>query len=145
VDITVSTTPELIAAGDIPALDALHRLLAAGAPPERVTCSSDAGGSLPLFENGELRGLTAASPDSLLDLLRQAMVEAPDDVETVIASLTANPAAALGLAGKGRIATGADADLLLVDPDDGALGAVICGGRWLLRDGEASPALSLAG
>lgn len=135
VDITVSTTPELIAAGDIPALEALRYLLAAGAPAERITFSSDAGGSLPVFENGELRGLTAAAPGSLLEALQQAMGEAPDNVEAVIAALTANPAAALGLAGKGKIAAGADADLLLVDPDSGNLTDVLCGGEWLLREG----------
>lgn len=133
VDITASTTPELIAAGDIPALDALQRVLEAGAPVDRVTMSSDAGGSLPLFEDGELRGLTAASPQSLLEVLQQAMSAAPAQVDAVIASLTANPASALGLAGKGRVAAGADADLLLLDPNSGELTDVMCGGRWLLR------------
>lgn len=142
VDITVSTTPELIAAGDIPALDALRRLLSAGAPAAQITFSSDAGGSLPVFENGELRGLTAASPDSLLEVLQQAMRESGDDVETVIAALTANPAAALGLAGKGRIAVGADADMLLIDPSSGDLRDVLCGGCWLMRDGELAESVT---
>ena len=31
---------------------------------------------------------------------------------------------------------GGDADLLLLDPDGGALEAVMCGGRWLLKAGE---------
>lgn len=136
VDITVSTTPDLIAAGDTPGLEALKRLLAAGAPPDRVTMSSDAGGSLPLFENGELRRLTAASPASMLEMLQQAMRETPDAVETVIAALSANPAAALGLNAKGRIEAGADADLLLLDPGSGQLSDVMCGGAWLLRAGE---------
>ncbi len=136
VDITASTTPELVAAGDIPALDALQRVLDAGAPADRVTISSDAGGSLPLFENGELRGLTAASPQSLLEVLQQAIVAAPEQIEAVIAALTANPAAALGLAGKGRVVVGADADLLLLDPASSELTDVMCGGRWLLRGTE---------
>ena len=142
VDITVSTTPELIAAGDIPALDALRRLLSAGAPAAHITFSSDAGGSLPVFVNGQLRGLTAASPGSMLGVLRQAMRESADDVETVIAALTANPADALGLAGKGRVAPGADADLLLIDPASGDLQEVLCGGRWLMRDGELAETVS---
>ena len=142
VDITVSTTPELIAAGDIPGLDALRRLLSAGAPAAHITFSSDAGGSLPVFVNGQLRGLTAASPGSMLGVLRQAMRESADDVETVIAALTANPADALGLAGKGRVAPGADADLLLIDPASGDLQEVLCGGRWLMRDGELAETVS---
>ena len=136
VDITASTTPELVAAGDIPALDALQRVLDAGAPADRVTISSDAGGSLPLFENGELRGLTAASPQSLLEVLQQTISAAPEQVEAVIAALTANPATALGLAGKGRVAAGADADILLLDPASSELTDVMCGGRWLLRGTE---------
>ena len=101
-----------------------------------MTISSDAGGSLPLFENGELRGLTAASPQSLLEVLQQAIVAAPEQIEAVIAALTANPAAALGLAGKGRVVAGADADLLLLDPASSELTDVMCGGRWLLRGTE---------
>jgi beta-aspartyl-dipeptidase (metallo-type) len=136
VDITVSTTPELIAGGDIPALQALRDVIAAGAPAARVTLSSDAGGSLPVYVDGELRGLTAATPACLLELLQQAMAETPDFLDPVIAALTANPAAALGLNRKGVVRPGADADLLLIDPANGDLGDVMCGGRWLLRDGE---------
>jgi beta-aspartyl-dipeptidase (metallo-type) len=131
VDITVSTTPEFIAAGDIPALQALTDLIAAGAPAERITLSSDAGGSLPLYENGVLKGLTAAGPGALLELLQQALVEQPDVVPAVIAALTAAPAAALGLPGKGPIEVGSDADLLLLEPASGELSAVMCAGCWL--------------
>lgn len=138
VDITVSTTPELIAMGDIPALQALLDVIAAGAPRERVTLSSDAGGSLPVYKDGQLLGLTAAQPGSLLELLQTAMRDAPDAVEVVIAALTRNPADALGLAHKGRLRVGADADLLLLDASSGALTDVMCGGNWLLREGEPS-------
>ena len=135
VDITVSTTPELIAAGDIPALAALRSLLESGAVAQRITFSSDAGGSLPVYVDGELRGLTAASPASLLETLQQAVAEDPELVPAVIAALTANPAAALGLSSKGRIEQGADADLLLLDPDNSTLTDVMCGGKWLLGGG----------
>ncbi|MEM7677065.1 MAG: beta-aspartyl-peptidase, partial [Myxococcota bacterium] len=69
VDVTVSTTPVLVSAGDIPAIDALRHVLSRGASAERITFSSDAGGSLPLYIDGEFRGLTAATPDCLLALL----------------------------------------------------------------------------
>jgi beta-aspartyl-dipeptidase (metallo-type) len=131
-DITVSTTEELIAAGDIPALDALSLALEAGAPAERFTLSSDAGGSLPLYRDGELAGLQSAIPGAMLDTLTAAIGRA-DTVETVIAAMTRNPARALGLARKGCIAPGFDADLMLLDSSSGSLDFVMCQGQWLLK------------
>lgn len=131
-DITVSTTEELIAAGDIPALDALSLALEAGAPAERLTLSSDAGGSLPLYRDGELAGLQSAIPGAMLDTLTAAIGRA-DTVETVIAAMTRNPARALGLARKGCIAPGFDADLMLLDSSSGSLDFVMCQGQWLLK------------
>ena len=49
--------------------------------------------------------------------------------------MSRNPAAALGLVNKGRIAEGLDADLLLIDPASGELTDMMCQGRWLLREG----------
>ncbi len=72
----------------------------------------------------------------LLELLNAARRQTPGLVPTVIAALTCNPAAALGLAGKGRVATGMDADLLLLDPADGRIREVFCGGRRLMRAGD---------
>jgi len=131
-DITVSTTEDLIAAGDIPALDALSLALEAGAPAERITLSSDAGGSLPLYRDGELAGLQSASPGAMFDTLTAAIGRA-DTVETVIAAMTRNPARALGLARKGCIAPGFDADLMLLDASSGSLDFVMCQGQWLLK------------
>ena len=133
IDITVSTTPELIAAGDIPALQALLDVIKAGAPADRVTLSSDAGGSLPVYRNGQLEGLTAASPSSLLELLQDTLREHEAAVPLVLAALTCNPARALGLSQKGVLTAGAEADLLLFDPASAALTAVMCLGRWLRR------------
>jgi beta-aspartyl-dipeptidase (metallo-type) len=131
-DITVSTTEHLIAAGEVPALQALREAIEAGAPAQRLTLSSDAGGSLPLYRDGELEGLQAASPQALLQTLQAAIRRHPDLVEAVIAAMTRNPADAYGLGTKGRVEPGADADLLLLDPGTGALSAVYGAGRPLL-------------
>jgi beta-aspartyl-dipeptidase (metallo-type) len=135
-DITVATTPEFIEEGEVAPLQALRRALQADAPMERLTLSSDSGGSLPLYRDGNLVGLQQASPMVLLDLLQAAIRDAPDLVDAVIAGLTRNPAEAYGLASKGRVAPGCDADLLLVDPQGGALTDVFGGGRRLMRDGS---------
>lgn len=135
-DITVATTPEFIEEGEVAPLQALRRALQADAPMERLTLSSDSGGSLPLYRDGNLVGLQQASPMVLLDLLQAAIRDAPDLVDAVIAGLTRNPAEAYGLASKGRVAPGCDADLLLVDPHGGALTDVFGGGRRLMRDGS---------
>ncbi len=137
IDITASTTPELIQAGDIPALVALERALAEGVPASQLTLSSDAGGSLPVYVDGELNGLTAAGPDILLQTLQAAIAEAPDLLYPVLAALTRNPAAALRLPGVGQLGIGSAATLLLLRPDSGALTDLCCRGRWLIRKGEA--------
>ena len=135
VDITVATTPEFIEAGEVPPLEALRRAIEAGAPAERLTLSSDSGGSLPLYRDGELIGLEAASPAVLLKLLQAAIRKEPDLVDAVVAALTRNPADAYGLAAKGRVAPGCEADLLLLDASSGELTDVFGRGRRLMRSG----------
>ncbi len=131
IDITVSTTPELLELGEVAACDALKDAIAAGAPAERISLSSDAGGSLPVFRDGEFEGLSSAVPDVLLELVYDTFAQEPEFAPTVIAALTRNPADAVGLANKGRIAAGADADILVIDPNQQALSHVLCRGRRL--------------
>jgi len=135
-DITVSTTPELLDAGEVPALDAFRQAIDAGSPATHLTFSSDAGGSLPHYEHGVLAGLKAAEPDSLLRLLQSSFADNRNANHQVIQAMTRNPAQALQLHGKGRIQAGADADLLLLEPDKLELIHVMGQGRWLMRDGE---------
>ena len=131
VDITVSTTQELIAAGDIPAADALRHLLEAGAPPDHITLSSDAGGSLPVYCDGELRGLTVAQPDCLLALLGELFNEDRELFAVALAAVTRNPARALRLDGAaGRIEECGRADLLVVDMAAAELRGLVCAGIW---------------
>lgn len=133
VDVTVSTTPELIAAGDIPAAQALRRLLAAGAVPQLITLSSDAGGSLPVYVDGKLQGLTAASPASLPELLAELIQDDPDLFAVALAAMTRNPARALQLKSGGQWGPGSRADLVVMDAATGAVDGVIGAGRWLWR------------
>lgn len=131
IDITVSTTPELLELGEVAARGALRDAIAAGAPAERISLSSDAGGSLPVFRDGEFAGLSSAKPGVLLELVLDVLTQEPEFAATVIAAVTRNPADAVGLAHKGRIAAGADADIVVLDLDQKAPSHVLCKGRRL--------------
>ena len=50
--------------------------------------------------------------------------------EQALATVTRSPAAVWGLARKGELRVGADADLVLLDPDTLALRATVAGGHW---------------
>jgi beta-aspartyl-dipeptidase (metallo-type) len=119
-----------------PASVALSRYLESGAPAGRITVSSDAGGSLPVFDAaGQVATMDAARPRALLDALRETL-EAGLPLDRALPAFTLNPATHWGLAGKGRLETGADADLVVLD-HDGAAAHVMARGRWHVRDGKA--------
>jgi beta-aspartyl-dipeptidase (metallo-type) len=130
VDLTTSTTPDLIAAGEVPAAEALARLLAAGVAADRVTLSSDGQASLPDFDaDGRLRSLEVAPIGSLWQCVREAVRAHGVPFATALAAATATPAQVWGLSRKGRIAAGADADVLLLDRERLQLRATIAAGR----------------
>jgi beta-aspartyl-dipeptidase (metallo-type) len=104
----------------------LRRWHDAGAP-DRLTVSSDAGLMPPL---------------ALLDEVRRTIVEEGMPASQVLATVTRTAADALGLSAKGRIAVGADADLLVLDRESLALRDVLAGGQALLRDGCLASHLS---
>ena len=119
-----------------PAEVALSRYLESGAPAGRVTVSSDAGGSLPVFDAaGRVTTMDAGRPRALLDALRAAL-DAGLPLERALPAFTLNPAAHWGLIGKGRLDAGADADLVVL-AEDGSAAHVMARGRWHVRDGKA--------
>jgi beta-aspartyl-dipeptidase (metallo-type) len=130
VDLTTSTTPELIADGEVPAAEALARLLAAQVPMDRITLSSDGQASLPHFDgDGRLLSLEVAPIASLLDSLRQAVREHHVPLTTALTAMTATPARIWGLSRKGRLVVGADADVVLLSRDTLEQRITIAGGR----------------
>ena len=115
------------------AADAFLRYRAAGAPPERLTISSDAGGCLPCFDaDGQVCGMDVGKPGALLDTLAELLARGVP-LEQALPAFTSNVAAILRLAGKGRIGVGADADLVCLDESHRVL-HVIAGGRIHRRD-----------
>ena len=109
----------------------LLRAREAGAPWERITMSSDAGGSIPVWnERREMIGMGVGRPDTLLKVVRALFQSHGMPLETALRLITTAPAEGLGLAGKGRLAPGGDADVLLTDRDLRPV-RVFAGGRCL--------------
>jgi beta-aspartyl-dipeptidase (metallo-type) len=97
------------------AAEALERYLASGAPADRVTVSSDAGGCLPCFDaDGRVTHMDVGSSGALLETLRETMGRGLS-LEAALPAFTANPAKLLRLARKGSLAVGHDADLVVLD------------------------------
>ena len=120
-----------------PAETALLRYLDSGAPPERVTISSDGGGCLPTFDaDGRVSAMDVGDPGALALTLR-ALLAAGVPLERVLPAFTKNPARLLRLARKGAIAVGADADLVVLD-DNGGVRDVMALGVWQVREGQVT-------
>ncbi|MFM5817768.1 beta-aspartyl-peptidase [Aeromonas sanarellii] len=130
VDLTASSFPDLLDDGEQLAADALVGLLAAGVPWDRISFSSDANASLPRFDGeGRLIELRSGQIGSLWQqCIRACALGVP--LASALAVVTANPARALGLTGKGSLGVGQDADLLLIDPETLAIERVMSGGQW---------------
>ncbi len=135
-DLTTSTVPRFIEEGEVPASEALRRFYEAGLI-DRVTCSSDGQGSLPIFDSqGVLAGLTVASCSSLWKAVRESILVRGVPLEAAVRTVTVNPARALKLADKGRLEVGAAADLLLIDAADLEIRGLVAGGRTMMDEGK---------
>ena len=97
-----------------------RRYRESGAPPDRLTASSDAG---------------QPAPSTLLNQLRDCVLRNRIALEDVFPVVTSNTAAVLKLPSKGRLAEGGDADLLALDAKTLQPRCVIAGGRVMMRDG----------
>lgn len=119
-----------------PADEALLRYLDSGAPPERITVSSDGGGCLPHFDaDGRVVRMDIGSPASLIETLRALLLRG-QPLQRVLPAFTCNAATLLRLPGKGRVAVGMDADFLLLN-EEHRVSDVMMQGRWFVRDGQA--------
>jgi beta-aspartyl-dipeptidase (metallo-type) len=107
-----------------------------GVPLDRISVSSDANGSLPIFnEDGSLVRLDVASQKTLLEQLAKIVRDGVLELPEAAAFFTANPARFYGLDRKGRVSPGADADLMLLDSDF-RLVHVLARGRRAVTDGS---------
>lgn len=107
-----------------------------GCPVDRLTISSDGGGCLPAFDNeGNLTrfgvGLSSTLPETLQELVARGV-----PMEDALPPFTSTVADLLRLSRKGRLQTGFDADLVVLD-DLGGVKDVMARGLWHVRDGQA--------
>jgi len=135
IDLTTMQRPETNHLHAIPAAQAVREALAAGVPAVRMTLSTDTGVPYPKMDaSGKAIGLYMAGPDAILGTIRE-LVQAGLSWGTAAAFATANTAGLLGLARKGRLAAGADADILILDAN-GQVDRVFARGRELVTGGR---------
>ena len=98
---------------------AISQLLAAKVAVEQITLSSDANGSLPVFdEKGSLIGMGVGNIRNLYYEFRSLVVEEGFPVSDILKCLTLNPARRIKIDGqKGSLEEGKDADLIVFGPD----------------------------
>jgi len=106
----------------------------AGLPMEKLTVSSDGGGCLPSFnESGEVESVDIGSSRTLLETMR--LLAADLELGDIVPYFTSNVASLLRLRGKGLIAPGMDADLLVLDAGL-QVQHLMARGSWHIRNGE---------
>lgn len=133
VDLTSSSYP-YYPEYEIKPSKAIKLLLSNGVPLAHITMTSDAGGSLPDFdEKGNLVKLDSATSRSQFTELMDAVNQEELPLEKALAVVTSNPADILKLHQKGRIAPGKDGDVVLIDNDD-AIKYLAANGQLMIRD-----------
>ncbi len=132
IDFTASTTPELLAGGEIPAAEAVDRARHARLDMARISLSSDANASLPRFDGeGRFLGLEPGRLTSPFAVLGECVNDLNIPLEQALPCASRNVAEALRLPRKGRLAQGCDADLLVLGDDGWRIDEVWAGGRRL--------------
>ncbi|NTV72695.1 MAG: beta-aspartyl-peptidase [Holophaga sp.] len=134
VDFTTSTVPAFVEAGEIKPSEGLRRMLDAGVDPGHITFTSDGQGSLPDFDaNGRIQGVGVGRVTSLFPEVRDAVLKEGIPLATALRVITSNPARIFKLQGKGALAPGMDADIVLLDPRDLSIHTMIAKGRVLMK------------
>jgi beta-aspartyl-dipeptidase (metallo-type) len=120
---------------DVSVVEALSQIKSRNLPLIQVTASSDANGSMPVFdENGQLLGLTVASQKDFIRSFREAINQKILSLEEAVRVFSTNAASFYKLKGKGKILAGYDADLVLFG-ENLKLEYVISRGKLLVEKG----------
>ncbi|MBS3782230.1 MAG: beta-aspartyl-peptidase [Candidatus Thermoplasmatota archaeon] len=134
IDITVGEPSEETGKGPS---RTVKEILDEGVPANRIKLSTDAGGSLPEFdEDGNLVGMRSASPVHLKKVFKEMVKEKNIPIEDAIRITSTNIADQLKLNNKGTLKKGKDADLLLLNQDTLEIEHVIAKGEIMIENGE---------
>lgn len=137
IDLTTSTTPQLIEEGEVLCSKAIKTLLENGVDLNHITISSDAQGSLPVFDEiGRLKELKIGKSSSILECIRELYFNEGLELEKSIQVVTSNPAKILKLKNKGHIDIGYDADVVLLNKEDLEIDSVIARGSMMVKNGK---------
>ena len=105
---------------------------------EQVSFSSDAGGSMPIWnqDRSQIIGMGVGSPASLLFELNLLVNQKGVPLEQALQPLTTTPARIYRLDHrKGTVDVGKDADLILLDPSSFTIRDVLATGEWVVKNG----------
>ncbi|MDP6850656.1 MAG: beta-aspartyl-peptidase [Planctomycetota bacterium] len=117
----------------ISAEQGLQRYLDSGLPTERISVSSDGGGCLPVFNSeGRMTDMEIGTSASLPETLAKSFALGIP-LEVALPAFTSNIADHLRLTGKGKIKTGADADMIVLGASF-EVESVMANGRWMVKD-----------
>ncbi len=94
----------------------------------KITISSDANGSCPIWEDGICKGMSVSNMSGLHNLVKELIINYNYPLEKAISFATTNPANLLLLNNKGKIEEEYDADMLILDKDY-EINQVICKGK----------------
>ena len=138
IDITSGIAPEGGFGGAVKPSDAVVRCLENGVKIQNVTMSSDANGSMAVYDaEGRFVGLCVTTVETMHKEFRDLARTKEMPLETALRPVTSSPAAAIGMyPAKGCVREGSDADLIIMDKDLSIL-KVFAMGKLAADGGEA--------
>ena len=138
IDITSGIAPEYGFEGTIKPSVAIRRCLENGVDIRNVTMSSDANGSMAVYDaEGRFVGLCVTTVETMHKEFRDLALTKEMPLETALRPVTSSPAAAIGMyPAKGCVREGSDADLIIMDKDLSIL-KVFAMGKLAADGGEA--------
>jgi beta-aspartyl-dipeptidase (metallo-type) len=132
IDLTADIDPDPSEEGHLSVATAIRLCKEENASLTNITVSSDANGSLPVFDReGTLVGLTIATQKSLLTNFKYLILERILDTTEAARLFSTNIADFYKLEHKGEIKAGKDADLIFLDDQWNLIGSIAKGQKMM--------------